>query len=534
MRNFLKLCSLTTVVVILLCLCVTPTGAAQYPDTLRVGINYGSDVVQSINFSSSGGLTIGASSGKSFFPFTTVSDTSATVSKNTAETFHVLYSSHNGADEMNAQIAALTELGMVVFPAFYNSSYCVFGGYSNNYNDALWEAQNLAVQGTPVSVSANTLYARNPQTGKILFVLDMPSYGLAVYSSNYRNSDALLSISGSAAGTYRGGFECKALSGNGLTVVNIVPVEAYLYSVVCREMSPSWHVEALKAQAVCARNFALSRINHHSQFGFDVCRTVCCQVYSTTADQSQNVHTAVDQTRGQLLFHENSLVQAVYSSSMGSTTENAENVWGTHYPYLVGVDNSYEDTQNINNGIWTNTLTKDRATEIMRQKGYNIGNVTDIAVLEYTPNGRVLKLLVKGTHGEKIFERETCRTIFKEATLSQKFTVSSGGTKTAPIVSILSQNGTDSASLSSAAVLTGNNFASIINDFFVATDGVVSTTYQSTVSGGDPNTFVFSGEGWGHGVGMSQFGAKGMAEAGIGYADILTHYYTGTRLVQAY
>ncbi len=533
MKKFIGIYILLTLI-FTLSYCPITVNAAQYPDTLRVGIYYASTATPTVDFKSSEGFSIGASSGKDYFPFRTVSNTNITASKSPMGAYHVLYESYNNAEEMNSRIDALNSSGMSVFPAFFNSSYCVFGGNFKNQNDALWEAENSPVKGTPVAVSSSALQLKDASTGQILFIMDIPSYGLAVYNANYYNPDSLLTISGSAAGTYRGGFECKALSGDSLTLVNIVPVESYLYSVVCREMSSSWHVEALKVQAVCARNFALSRVNYHKQYGFDVCRTVCCQAYSTTADQSKNVHTAVDETRGELLFHGSDLVQAVYSSSMGSTTESVEYVWGTPYPYLVSVDNSYEDTANINNGIWTKKLTKSRATEIMNSKGYNIGNVTDIIALEYSPNGRVIKLCVKGTNGEKIFERESCRTVFSEATYSQKYTVSAGGITTPPVVSVADSNGTKSLPLSSVAVLSGSNYPQAVSSTVVATDGKNTQTHRPVTSGGDPDTFVFSGEGWGHGVGMSQYGAKAMAESGFGYQDILKHYYTGTNIQKAY
>lgn len=533
MRKFIAI-FISLILIFIMSHCPITVSAAQYPDTLRVGIYYASSTTSTVDFKSSEGFSIGASNSKDYYPFRTIKNTNITASKSPTGAYHVLYESYNNADEMNSRIDSLNNTGMSVFPAFYNSSYCVFGGNFTNQNDALWEAENSPIKGTPVAVSSTALQLKDSSTGQILFIMDIPSYGLAVYNANYYNADALLTISGSASGTYRGGFECKALSGDELTLVNIVPVESYLYSVVCREMSPSWHVEALKVQAVCARNFALSRINYHKQYGFDVCRTVCCQAYSTTADQSTNVHNAVDGTRGELLFHGFDLVQAVYSSSMGSTTESVEYVWGTPYPYLVSVDNSYEDTANINNGIWTKKLTKARATEIMNSKGYNLGNVTDIIALEYSPNGRVIKLCVKGTNGEKIFERESCRTVFSEATYSQKYTVSAGGITTPPTLCVTDKNGTKNISSSSLVALSGSNYSQAVSGTVVATDGKNTTVHRPTSSGGDPDTFVFSGEGWGHGVGMSQYGAKAMAEAGFGYQDILKHYYTGTNIQKAY
>lgn len=533
MYRKLRLCIFTILIFIQCLFSGTTTLARTYHSILRVGIYYGSGAVESIDFDSNSGFAVGYSADRSFYYFTTLTNLLTTVTKSPAGTHHILYSSHNSAAEMNEALASLKSSGIPVFPAYYDSSYCVFGGIFKTAEEAMAEIEKQTTKGTPVAVSSNALCMKDRVTDKLLFVSDSNVHGLAVYSADRYNTDALLTISGNAKGTYRGGFECRADS-NGLTLTNIVPVESYLYSVVCREMSPSWHTEALKVQAVCARNFALSRIDYHSKYGFDVCRTTCCQAYSTTADQTENVHEAVDSTYGEMLFYDDVPVQAVYSSSMGAATENVEYVWGTTFPYLVSVENPYEDTENIYNGKWTKRLTKERATEIMSSKGFDIGDVTDIRVVERTPSGSVLKLCVTGTKGEKIFERESCRTTFSEATYSQRYTVTSGGITTYPTVSILSKDKTVSKTMNTASVLNGNNKTQTISGNFSATNGTSAKKYSAVTTDGDPNTFIFSGEGWGHGVGMSQYGAKGMAEAGFAYEDILTHYYTGTYLKKAY
>ena len=535
MRLFIKPLIIVIILVSLLC---GQAFAAEYADTLRVGIYYGSGTVSSLTVESDIGIYAGVVSDRDFTPVVLSEAGSAVIESDTIESVqahHVLYSSHQTPEDAAIAAVTLTNSGVEVFIGYINSEYCVLGGNYKNNNDALWAAENLAVKGTPIEVSAKAMRVIDPASKKILFILDDSTKGLGIYSKDYENTDALLKISGSAKGTYRGGFECRRSAESGMTVTNIVPVESYLYSVVCREMSPSWNVEALKAQAVCARNFALGRINYHKQYGFDVCRTVCCQAYSTDADQSESVHTAVDETRGMLLFYEDKLVQAVYSSSMGARTESVENVWGSKFPYLVSVENPYEDTENIYNGKWTKTLTTDRATEIMNSKGYNIGEVIEIKVVERTPAGGVLKLMVRGTGGEKTFERESCRSIFSEVTYSQRYTVEKGGQTIKPIVYIADgSNKTSALTLGSVSVLSGDKSIKTVNDNCTVTNGKSKKQYTTTHTSGDSNTYTFSGEGWGHGVGMSQYGAKGMADAGFSFEEILTHYYTGTHLELVY
>lgn len=535
----MKLClRLFTILTVLLSALCGQALAADYADTLRVGIYYGSGAVSSLTLESDCGFYAGISLGRDFIPVSHIEASSVTAEPDLTEAsaaYHVLYSTHQTPAEAKVAAEAFKDSGIDVFIGYMNSAYCILSGNYKNRNDALWAAENLAVQGTPVTVSASAVRLVNTSTKATLFLVDDTAKGLGVYSFNYKSSDALLKISGAAKGSYRGGFECRILSDSVMTVVNVVPVESYLYSVVCREMSSSWNVEALKAQAVCARNFSLGRINYHSRYGFDVCRTVCCQAYATEADFSESVHSAVDETRGILLFYQNELVQAVYSSSMGAYTESVENVWGSKFPYLVSVENSYEDTENIYNGKWTKTLTADRATEIMKSKGYDIGDVTEISVIENTPSGGVLKLLVQGTNGSKTFERESCRSIFSEVTYSQRYTVTKGGQSVSPVIYIAGSNGkASSVTLDSVSVLTGSKNIVTVNNECTVSNGKTKKQYQKATAGGDANTYTFTGEGWGHGVGMSQYGAKGMAEAGFDYEEILTHYYTGTHLEQAY
>ncbi len=512
-------------------------GAKDYEDTLRVGIYYGSTEVNSLTIDSTDGFSVGLVDERDFIPVVSTSVVSVNVRPDTAESgpaYHVKYSAHTTIEELIQSVESLKASGIEAFPAFINSEYIALGGIYKNNNDALWAAENLSIKGTPLSVSQKAVCVFNTGKNKPIFLTDDSAKTLGIYHYDYENHDALLTISGSAKGTYRGGFECKILNSSNLAVTNIIPVESYLYSVVCREMSPSWEVEALKAQAVCARNFALGRINYHKNYGFDVCRTVCCQAYATTADQSESVHTAVDETRGELLFYEDTLVQAVYSSSMGAYTESVENVWGTPFPYLVSVENPYEDTENIYNGKWTKSLTVQRVTEIMNSRGYNIGDVTNITVVETTPSGSVLKLLVSGTNGSKTFEREACRSIFSEATYSQRYTVSRGGVETKPVVYITDGKTTKAQTLGTVWLLSKGNSLSQISGQLSSYDGKTNKFYSTVKAQGSHDTFVFSGEGWGHGVGMSQYGAKGMAQAGFTYDEILTHYYTDTHLEQAY
>ncbi len=335
---------------------------------------------------------------------------------------------------------------------------------------------------------------------------------------------------------YRGGVDALAKNGS-LTIVNVVFMDHYLYGVISREMSPSWPIEALKAQAVCARNYAIKNLDKHSNQGFDLCANVDCQAYAGTSFESAGSYEPVDSTTRQVLTYDGEIASLFYSSSMGPTTEDVSNVWGNSIPYLTSVDNSYEDTENIPNGIWSGSITCDEASAIMRNKGYDIGEVTNIEVTEYTESGRVLHMKVTGTKGTKTFDRESCRLIFNTVTKSQYFTVVGDGASGKQIPKIRVTDGTDIAnhSIDKIIMLTSAGRSVLEGNVLYVTNGVSQETYEVTQAVGGANTsFYFSGTGWGHGVGMSQYGAKGMAEAGYDYITILRHYFVGTNLENAY
>lgn len=382
-----------------------------------------------------------------------------------------------------------------------------------------------------VSFKNNSIIAES--NGVVVYSTDDPEKGMGIFPT-VGGMERRFKINGEE---YRGGLDFKTVNGKNV-IVNVVFMNNYLYGVISREMSPSWHQEALKAQAVCARNYAANNLNKHADEGFDLCCNVHCQAYSGTRFETENSYAPVEETSNQVITYNGKLAELYYSASAGPRTEDVKNVWGNSVPYLVSVENNYEDTANIPNGIWTGSVTADEATTIMRNKGYNVGEVQSIKATEYSENGRVIKLEVKGTNGTKVFEREACRTIFNTVTKSQMFTVSGNGEAGESVPSVNTTNGKDVSikKVNEIVMLTAAGRATLEAKQLFVTNGIYQKTYDITTNnGGEKNTaFVFEGKGWGHGVGMSQYGAKGMAEAGYKYVDILLHYFPGTNLENVY
>lgn len=271
---------------------------------------------------------------------------------------------------------------------------------------------------------------------------------------------------------YRGALELRH-KGGGLTAVNIVPVDDYLRSVVPEEMPVDWPAEAIKAQSVAARSFALASRGRHAGEGYDLCTTTHCQLYTGTAAEKSASNAAIKATRGEVLTYGGKPIEALFHTDSGGMTENSEDVWGSHVSYLRAAKDTPTKTM-----PWTKTISRVDLERKLAAKGHDIGKVRSLALSplaigraakDRTASGRVKTMTVKGTKG--------------------------------------------------TATLSGTTWRSLL--------GLKSTLFDAKLT---KDAVTFTGYGSGHGLGISQWGAKRLAESGKSYAAILSHYYTGVTL----
>lgn len=521
------------------------SGAAEsYPEYLRIGLFYGDTEVPSASVSADNGFNLGYYSDRTFNPVCTAASP-ITVQRDdmAGYPYHLRYASGLSAEAAQSLAAQLSGEGIMAYPAYINGEIGVWGGMYASVADAEAAAAADAHAPMPMDMSGDRICVLDA-SGKIIFLFGSGGTGLGVRPIFSDPMGEKLTVSGS---TYRGGLDFRRLSGGAMTVVNVVKTEHYLYGVISREMSTSWHIEALKAQAVCARTYAFSSLGKHDAYGFDLCPTTDCQAYSGVEREDGNSYAPVDQTAGMVLKYDGALAQTVYCSSTGPNTESVEYVWGTPYPYLVSVDNSYENTSEIPNGVWSSTVTADQMTQIMNNAGRGVGQVTNIDVLERTPAGRVMRLRIAGTAGETVLEREECRSVLSDIVKSRLYTVK-GNADPASSSNTVSNtlcvwDGMVYRELSANEVYIIGGDLTIVQQaalYILGADGArrlggeLKEEIKEEISTAPSTEWEFSGMGWGHAVGMSQYGAKGMAEAGIGFEDILTHYFTGTYLEKVY
>ncbi|GGO20486.1 SpoIID/LytB domain-containing protein [Deinococcus humi] len=265
---------------------------------------------------------------------------------------------------------------------------------------------------------------------------------------------------------YRGGVLLRVQDG-GVQGVNVLDIEDYLRGVVPAEMPASWPAAALAAQAVIARTYVAARINPAAPY--DTCATESCQVYPGLKAEKAEANAAIDATRAQVVAYAGRPASTYFSSDSGGFTASSGEVWGKELPYLRAQADPF--SAGSPRAGWRVEVTAAQVQTVAARYGARVGRLRGVSVTRLSPSGRPAEITVSGDDG--------------------------------------------------TARITGANAGG-----FVRSLGAPGT--RVSLSGLNP--LVISGSGAGHGVGLSQYGALGLARAGQDHLRILGFYYPGTSL----
>ena len=334
--------------------------------------------------------------------------------------------------------------------------------------------------------------------------------------------DGLLTFNGRA---YRGTFEITPDDEGDMIVVNTVPTFDYLASVVGGEIPTSWHPEALAAQAIATRTYLLTHMQRHDRY--DIEGDTRDQNYEGLGSTSVATIRAVERTRGVVATYRGGAIEALYSANAGGVTEDSENVFGNALPYLRSVVSPWdEEAESSSWGHtswrWTKEWTAPQLGAYLRQRGFDVGEPQRIELVRTSPAGRVLQARVAGSTDTKEIGKDRTRYYF--GLLSTLFTVERRGGGEQETVSYLRADRVRELEALGAKAIGVGYRVTWDADHEIATFTPSSSTYEL------PARFLFTGKGFGHGVGMSQWGMQGMALAGKSAEEILRHYYTGIDL----
>jgi len=301
---------------------------------------------------------------------------------------------------------------------------------------------------------------------------------------------------------YRGRLLVRA-EGDRLQAINLIDVESYLPSVVGSEMPASWPLAALRAQAVAARTYALRQ--RRPAEPFDLKATVASQVYKGVEAETDSTREAVRSTRSQVLVHGSSMINAVFHSSSGGLTENSGEIWRQQLPYLVSVPD-FDQASPVH--VWQLRVEPDKLARAFRE----IDGAFRIEVLSTTSSGRIRQARVTGPRGSLLLSgAELRQRLGLRSTLARfDFEASPQAVPFPPPLPSLE------------GVFTPEGIRSLAS-------GLVQAPWRTRRPPAAPALLV-SGRGYGHGVGMSQWGAYALALRGEDYRQILQHYYQGARI----
>ena len=313
--------------------------------------------------------------------------------------------------------------------------------------------------------------------------------------------------------------------------INYINMEKYLYGVVPREMGSNFPLEALKAQAVVARSFAYANINKHIGEGFNLCNTTDCQVYGGFDNEKESTTQAVIETFGEFVTYNGDIIETPYHSTSGGYTESSKNIWGGNLPYLVATEDSF--SLNSPNSSWFYEISAAELQTKLASAGINVGELQDITLLDTTESNRVQNIKIKGTSGEKIISGNQFRNIIGATSLkSTLFSVNKNGNQGSSKVYVIDGNSfyPETIDINSAYIIDGTEYKGVNRGTVsraISNDRTssIGSTYSSK-----PLSFGFDGKGYGHGFGMSQYGAMEMAKQGYNYEEIIKHYYRGVEI----
>ena len=504
--------------------------------------------------------------------------------------------------------------GLVVVPCY------IYTGYAARIGDfASWEqaypyytAMLETVVGRKVSLitpSYTAVSVIDPWNAKILFEYDCGGESVIGFRANPdENGNTYLKT---PSGTvYDGVFAFRRqVDGihDGVSLINVLPIEAYIAGVLPYEISNSWPIEVQKEFAIAARSFTLTHLgtSKHSSYGFDLCNTDCCEVYKGAGRINEAVMEAVLGTKGIVISYDGGIVTSYYSSTVGGVTVSSADCWGgAEVPYLQAIETPWEDYMNHSNGFWINEVSPYQLLERLNKAGYNElqGGIADLEIEELAKNSTyVKKLKVTDIYGTSVTITYTdkVRTSLTPYVNSANFVVGRGSVEYTEETPSFVGSGVQAAAISGTQLDKSEGFTETDELYILTSDSYDKIDYvgevrimtskgeiectkhtlftvskqtaeayigteefdkirdeveSSSSTGGveqhttetvrsdsglttkiayaeDANNFIFVGKGWGHGVGMSQWGAYDLAENGYTYDAIIKAYFPTIDLV---
>ena len=376
--------------------------------------------------------------------------------------------------------------------------------------------------------------------------------GIGVYSGPIKiipagNTKVIVVVNGQKY-LYRGNIEINIdKEYRKLNIINIIGIEEYLYGVLKKEISPRWPAEALKAQAVAARTFAIFNMNKYIDKGYNICASTNSQAYGGVNHEDPLTNRAIDETRGMIIAYKGKPINAVYHSDSGGYTEDSENVWGSFLPYLRSVKSKFEEKVSPPHHTWTCSIDEKDLTKKLQKQGYKVNSVVSIEPVKKSEAGRISELVfiidnnevinMKANDFRSLIGADLIRsTLFNIKVIGKEINIAKDTEGKKEIEDKEEQGESMKEILEQKKDWTIKELLELMMKRKEEREKEKAEKIPEVeiVKSNTPLTFIFSGSGNGHGVGMSQWGAYGMALQGSSYQDILKYYYQEINIIKKY
>lgn len=344
---------------------------------------------------------------------------------------------------------------------------------------------------------------------------------LTLKSGDYGGTSAYIRLVNDEHGTctYLGDMTFDVKNGV-LRAINRLPIDQYLYGVVPHEMSNSFPTDALMAQAVCARSYAMAKCSRYSTRAYDLGDTSSDQVYSGYASRNRRAIAAVNATAGQVLTYEGDIIEAFYSSSNGGQTERTSNVWSEDYPYYINADDPY-DLMNPSSMEYTAFIPATYTEETIAAMDRDVYSALLRGANEATEGEATLLTTVAVLPGAPNYDAPSRSFTLADVTLTVRRQDGNTGQVTVTL--------TLKELLFGEAKNTLGAFGA--RTYTLRLHG--AETAKARIGNEEYEGWNLTMRRWGHGVGLSQRGAQERARQGQSYSEILAFYYVGTSIVTA-
>jgi stage II sporulation protein D len=277
--------------------------------------------------------------------------------------------------------------------------------------------------------------------------------------------DGLILINGRA---FRGDVQIIRNSSSLMSVVNYIGLEDYVKGILYHEVSHYWPMEVLKAQAIVSRSYARYQMKENTTQDYDLTNDVYSQVYGGSVSERQRTNRAVDLTAGKILIYGGAVMPAFFHATCGGRTEDASRLWNVNIPPLKGAPCDF--CREAPHFRWHEVMFTGELRQRLVNSGKSLGVIKDIRILGRDESGRITELQVVSSNGSPVMSAKDFRNI-------------------------------------------------------VGPNSVRSVNFTVSIVGTDA---VFEGLGWGHGVGLCQWGAYFMSKQGYSADKILQYYYPGS------